>query len=75
VAELSSTLLYIAFILYLIGTFFFGGSIRDKRGKDEKPNRWARLGIAAAILGFLSQLGYFRYEMDRCWTCPGFELI
>lgn len=58
-AELSSTLLYIAFILYLIGTFFFGGAIRDKRGKDEKPNRWARFGIAAAILGFLSQLGYF----------------
>ena len=38
-AELSSNFLYAAFILYLIATFLFGGSIKDKtrsRGKETK---------------------------------------
>jgi cytochrome c-type biogenesis protein CcsB len=58
--QLSSTLLYIAFILYLIGTFFFGGAIRDKRGKEQTgKDRWSQLGIATTIIGFACQLGYF----------------
>jgi cytochrome c-type biogenesis protein CcsB len=58
--QLSSTLLYIAFILYLIGTFFFGGAIRDKRGKEQAgKDRWSQFGIATTIIGFACQLGYF----------------
>lgn len=59
-AELSSNLLYAAFILYLIATFLFGGSIKDKRGAEEKKqNRWAKLGIFVTIIGFAAQIGYF----------------
>ncbi|OQM45092.1 c-type cytochrome biogenesis protein CcsB [Anoxybacillus sp. UARK-01] len=57
-AQLSSTLLYIAFVLYLIGTFFFGGTIRDKKDRPQ-TNRWATVGIVITIVGFLSQVGYF----------------
>lgn len=64
-AELSSNLLYTSFILYLVGTFLFSGAIRDKRGREKEKekgtgaNRWSKLGITAAIIGFISQLGYF----------------
>ncbi|MGZ9818524.1 c-type cytochrome biogenesis protein CcsB [Peribacillus simplex] len=59
-AELSSNFLYAAFLLYLIATFLFGGSIKDKRGEEEKKqNRWAKLGIFITILGFAAQIGYF----------------
>ncbi|CAH0222004.1 c-type cytochrome biogenesis protein CcsB [Peribacillus sp. NPDC101481] len=59
-AELSSNLLYAAFILYLIATFLFGGSIKDKRGAEEKKqNKWAKLGIFITIIGFAAQIGYF----------------
>ncbi|MBO0999101.1 c-type cytochrome biogenesis protein CcsB [Bacillus sp. SD075] len=59
-AELSSNFLYAAFLLYLIATFLFGGSIKDKRGEEEKKqNKWAKLGIFITILGFAAQIGYF----------------
>ena len=53
-AQLSGNLLYTAFILYLIGTAFFGGAIRGKQG-----NKAAKIGIGITIIGFLAQLGYF----------------
>ncbi|WP_078380132.1 c-type cytochrome biogenesis protein CcsB [Sutcliffiella halmapala] len=53
-AQLSGNLLYTAFILYLIGTAFFGGAIRAKKG-----NKAALIGISLTILGFVAQLGYF----------------
>lgn len=52
-AEISSNFLFAAFILYLIGTLFFGGAIR------EKGKKWANIGISITILGFISQLVYF----------------
>jgi len=58
VVQLSSTLLYTAFIQYLIGTFFFAGAIRDKKEKP-KTNRWSFLGIFITIIGFIAQIGYF----------------
>lgn len=60
-AQLSSNLLYASFILYLVGTFLFSGAIRDKRGREKEkgPNRWSKLGITAAVIGFAAQLGYF----------------
>ncbi|WP_108672297.1 c-type cytochrome biogenesis protein CcsB [Peribacillus acanthi] len=59
-AELSSNLLYIAFILYLIATFLFGGAIKIKKPEEEiKLNKWGLFGIVMTIIGFASQLGYF----------------
>ncbi|PLT34830.1 c-type cytochrome biogenesis protein CcsB [Bacillus sp. V5-8f] len=59
-AQLSSNLLYIAFVLYLVATFFFAGSIKDKRGQADKgQNKWAFFGICVTLAGFISQLGYF----------------
>ena len=58
-AALSSTLLEVAFIIYLVAIFLFGGSIRDKRNKSDKISKWTIAAVAATILGFLSQLGYF----------------
>ncbi|MBO8176652.1 MAG: c-type cytochrome biogenesis protein CcsB [Bacillus sp. (in: Bacteria)] len=58
---LSSNLLYTAFIIYLVATLFFGGSIRSKSRMEEKPakNRWATIGITLTIIGFIAQTGYF----------------
>ncbi len=59
-ASLSSTLLYIAFILYLIATVFFGGSIKSTKAETkEKTNRWGQIAIVITIIGFACQLGYF----------------
>jgi cytochrome c-type biogenesis protein CcsB len=58
VAQLSSNLLYVAFVLYLIATFFFGGSIKAKNSKAD-VSRWEKIGIFVTLVGFLSQVGYF----------------
>ncbi|WP_226666924.1 c-type cytochrome biogenesis protein CcsB [Metabacillus litoralis] len=58
-AALSATFLEIAFIIYLVAIFLFGGSIRDKRKKTDKMSKWTILAVATTILGFVSQLGYF----------------
>ena len=55
---LSSNLLYIAFVLYLIGTFVFAGTIKSKNDKRNYDN-WAKAGITITIIGFVSQIGYF----------------
>ncbi|MCQ6273835.1 c-type cytochrome biogenesis protein CcsB [Bacillus sp. V3B] len=59
--NLSSNLLYVAFVLYLVATLFFGGAIKDKRGNQgkKKLNRWSMVGIVITIIGFGAQLGYF----------------
>ncbi|MFP7297795.1 c-type cytochrome biogenesis protein CcsB [Neobacillus niacini] len=59
--SLSSNLLYIAFILYLIATLFFGGAIKAKKGTEEKKstNRWGKIAVFLTIVGFVSQVGYF----------------
>lgn len=60
-AELSSNLLFIAFVLYLIATLFFGGAIKQKKDINEKKgtNKWGKIAVFITILGFVSQLGYF----------------
>lgn len=59
--SLSSNLLYIAFILYLIATLFFGGAIKSNKEVNEKKatNRWGKIAVVLTIVGFISQLGYF----------------
>ncbi|RBP89545.1 cytochrome c-type biogenesis protein CcsB [Cytobacillus firmus] len=56
---ISSNLLYTAFILYLIATVFFAGSIKDKKNTNKGPNKWAAIGLWITIIGFAAQLGYF----------------
>ncbi|TFE00462.1 c-type cytochrome biogenesis protein CcsB [Jeotgalibacillus sp. R-1-5s-1] len=59
-ASISSTLLYTAFVLYLIATVFFAGSIKSKKHTNQiGKNRWATIGITITIIGFAAQLGYF----------------
>lgn len=61
--QLSSNLLLVAFILYLIATFVFAGSISRKKFSSDKQlernKKWGKLGITISIIGFLFQLGYF----------------
>lgn len=56
--EVSSNLLYIAFILYLVATFVFAGTIRDKR-TEKSSSRWSTVAISLTGLGLASQIGYF----------------
>ncbi|RFU67801.1 c-type cytochrome biogenesis protein CcsB [Peribacillus saganii] len=59
-AEISSNLLYSAFIIYLVATLVFGGAIKDKKTeKEKKQSKWAVMGFGLTILGFAAQLGYF----------------
>ncbi|WP_409298007.1 c-type cytochrome biogenesis protein CcsB [Peribacillus sp. SCS-26] len=59
-AQISSNLLYIAFVLYLVATFFFAGSIKINKDKTaKKTSRWAQLGILITLVGFAAQIGYF----------------
>ncbi|MGF9966724.1 c-type cytochrome biogenesis protein CcsB [Bacillus rhizoplanae] len=51
--EISSNFLFVAFVLYLIATLFFGGAIK------EKGRKWANIGIGITILGFAAQSVYF----------------
>ncbi|MDQ0177850.1 cytochrome c-type biogenesis protein CcsB [Bacillus chungangensis] len=59
--QVSSALLYAAFVLYLLAMLFFGGSIRQKKDEREIPktNRWSTIAMMITIMGFISQLGYF----------------
>lgn len=56
--DVSSNLLYVAFVLYLIATFVFAGTIRDKQSNSNIA-KWAKIGITMTIIGFIAQLGYF----------------
>ncbi|MFJ5757854.1 c-type cytochrome biogenesis protein CcsB [Neobacillus sp. NPDC093182] len=58
---ISSNLLYIAFVLYLVATLFFGGAIKAKKDIEEKKgtNRWGKIAVFITIVGFISQVGYF----------------
>lgn len=55
---ISSNLLYLAFVLYLIATFVFAGTIRDKQ-KDTGAGKWGKVAITLTVIGLVSQIGYF----------------
>ncbi|MGP4107394.1 c-type cytochrome biogenesis protein CcsB [Virgibacillus sp. L01] len=56
--SISSTMLYTAFILYLIATFFFGATIKEKRTEKNKGTA-GKIAISITIIGFLAQVVYF----------------
>ncbi|MBT2582015.1 c-type cytochrome biogenesis protein CcsB [Planococcus sp. ISL-109] len=59
-ADISSNLLYVAFIAYLIATVIFGGAVKgNKEGSFRSEQRWGKVAITITVIGFLSQLGYF----------------
>ncbi|MFD1849643.1 c-type cytochrome biogenesis protein CcsB [Oceanobacillus bengalensis] len=55
----SSTMLFTAFILYLIATLFFGATIKEKNGEQKKSGFAGKLAITLTILGLVAQLIYF----------------
>lgn len=60
--SLSSTLLLIAFIAYLVATFLFGGAVKGSSSENTTSksfDRWGKLAITVTIIGFISNLGYF----------------
>lgn len=57
--NLSSSMLFTAFILYLIATLFFGATIRQGKDKSKKPGIAGKISITITIAGFLAQLAYF----------------
>jgi len=58
--SVSSAMLFTAFILYLIATFLFGFTIKDKRtDKHKGKNRIGNIAITVTIIGFIAQIVYF----------------
>ncbi|GEK34438.1 c-type cytochrome biogenesis protein CcsB [Kurthia sibirica] len=58
--DLSGTLLFIAFIVYLVATLFFGGAIKHTQKDVSTSNKkWGTIAIYITVLGFISNLGYF----------------
>ena len=59
-SALSSNLLLVSFIAYLVATLFFGGAVKGANSEASyKNNRWGKIGITITIIGFISHLGYF----------------
>ncbi|MBR3120744.1 c-type cytochrome biogenesis protein CcsB [Oceanobacillus profundus] len=56
--NLSSTMLYTAFILYLVATLFFGATIRQDKSERRKKRKSGTIGITITIIGFTAQLVY-----------------
>src|SRR5699024_10471231 len=57
--DVSSVMLYAAFILYLIAKFCVVATIRDKRKNKSKKDVDGKIGITITVIGFLAQLTYF----------------
>ena len=58
--DLSGNLLFVAFIAYLVGTFLFGGAIKEPNDSAAKrADKWGKLAIIVTIIGFVAHLSYF----------------
>ncbi|MFD1413894.1 c-type cytochrome biogenesis protein CcsB [Oceanobacillus jeddahense] len=57
--SVSSTALLIAFLLYLVATFFFGGAIREDKKERHQKTKAGTIGLVITIIGFVSQIVYF----------------
>ncbi len=59
-ASLSSNLLFVSFIAYLVATLFFGGAVKGAKSEAAyKNNRWGKIAITITVIGFITHLGYF----------------
>jgi cytochrome c-type biogenesis protein CcsB len=58
--SLSSNLLLVAFIAYLVGTFLFGGAIKERNDTAaNRADKWGKLAITVTIIGLVAHFGYF----------------
>lgn len=58
--SVSSTLLFIAFIAYLVATFLFGGAVKGSGSENSTSLKiLGKSAISVTIFGFISNLGYF----------------
>lgn len=59
-ASLSSNLLLVSFIAYLVATLFFGGAVKGAKSEKAYQNsKWGNIGITITAIGFLTHIGYF----------------
>ncbi len=59
-ATVSSNLLLVSFIAYLIATLFFGGAVKGAKSQTSYRNsRSGTIGIVITIIGFAAHIGYF----------------
>jgi cytochrome c-type biogenesis protein CcsB len=59
-AALSSNLLLVSFIAYLVATLFFGGAVKGAKSEASyKNNRWGKIAITITVIGFITHVGYF----------------
>ncbi|MBD7945157.1 c-type cytochrome biogenesis protein CcsB [Psychrobacillus sp. Sa2BUA9] len=58
--SVSETLLFVAFVAYLVATFLFGGAVKSSSAAATNSyKRWGNLAIIVTIIGFVANLGYF----------------
>ncbi|MEK4522287.1 MULTISPECIES: c-type cytochrome biogenesis protein CcsB [unclassified Psychrobacillus] len=58
--SVSETLLFVAFVAYLVATFLFGGAVKSSAASARKSyKRWGTLAISVTVIGFVANLGYF----------------
>ena len=61
--QLSSSLLFLAFFIYLVGSVILVISILGKKWTNREPvahqQKWGKIGVIFGVAGFLCHLGYF----------------
>ena len=58
--SISSTLLFTAFICYLVATLLFGGAVHGKKEQEKHSHlRFSKAAIVVSIIGFTANVGYF----------------
>ncbi|GGA61035.1 c-type cytochrome biogenesis protein CcsB [Ornithinibacillus halotolerans] len=57
--QTSSTMLFTAFIIYLVATLFFGFTIKDKLTDKRNSKLAGKIAITLTIIGFIAHLIYF----------------
>lgn len=58
--SVSSTLLFTAFLCYLVATLLFGGAVHGKKQQQQRSHkRFALWAVIVTVLGFLANVGYF----------------
>lgn len=75
-AEISSNLLYVAFIAYLIATFVFGGAVKgNKEGSFKSEGRWGEYCFCDHSNRFPVAFGLFYHSMDGDRPSPSQQYV
>jgi cytochrome c-type biogenesis protein CcsB len=65
--QMSSALLFIAFVGYLIATLLFGGAVRGKGQQTTSHMRFSKWASIVTVISFIANIGYFIAR----WTYTG----